>query len=239
MPPVGDRPVLSEFSFDPTNIFVGGAFTEIDGHLRVPLSMSVTVSDSDVDIETVSFVVQSPISSRDPIATGNFAHKGNGRYERTVDVMIPKAEIGVYTVLVYAVDQSGSISNNVRGMLRFTGAGEPPIVVDVAAPDSVLRPAAGEPARLIKFVATVADPDGPANINVVQFWNAATPSSKFPMFDDGETAASGDEVARDGKYTVTVRIESTNQAGTNRLAFQATDLSGLKSNVVEKDIVVQ
>ncbi|MEX1054388.1 MAG: hypothetical protein WED81_00055, partial [Rhodothermales bacterium] len=111
--------------------------------------------------------------------------------------------------------------------------------LEVAAPDTVVRPAAGEPAKLIRIVASVSDPDGLTNVNVVQFWNAGNPSSKFPMFDDGDTAASGDEVARDGKYTVTVRIESANQPGTNRLAFQATDLSGLRSNVFEKEIVVQ
>ena len=237
-PPVGDPPVLSDFSFTPTNVFAGG-FTEIDGSLRVPLTMSVTVSDPDADIESVSFVVQSPVSNRDPLAAGNLADKGDGRYERTAEVMIPKAEIGVYTVLVYAVDQSGSISNNVRGMLRFTGTGEPPVVLEVAAPDTVFRPAAGEPAKLIRIVATVSDPDGLTNINAVQFWNADNPTAKFPMFDDGDPATSGDDAARDGKYTVTVRIESSNQPGTNRLAFQATDLSGLRSNVVEKEIVVQ
>ncbi|MEX0747953.1 MAG: hypothetical protein WD275_08145, partial [Rhodothermales bacterium] len=191
VPPVGNPPVLSDFSFEPSNVFAGGGFTEVDGQLRVPLTMSVTVSDPDADLETVSFVVQSPVSSRDPIASGNLAHVGDGRYERTAEVMIPRAEVGVYTVLVYAVDQSGSISNNVRGMLRFTATGEPPVILEVAAPDTVVRPAAGGPAKLIRIVASVSDPDGLTNINVVQFWNADNPSAKFPMFDDGDTAASG------------------------------------------------
>jgi hypothetical protein len=46
-------------------------------------------------------------------------------------------------------------------------------------------------------------------------------------------------VAGDGRYTRTVFLLSTNQAGTNTFAFQATDRSGLVSEVVTRDIVVE
>ena len=231
--------MLSDFSFTPHSVILGddAGHSEVGDAIKFPLTVRVKATDEDADIETVSYIVQSPVSGREPIASGELTSKGGQIYERTVDVTIPKAEVGVYTVLLYAVDKSGSLSNNVRGMLQFKGTGEPPVIADVSAPDSVSRPPAGNPPTPIRIVATVTDPDGLANISGVQFWNVVNPAQKFPMFDDGETG--GDQVRGDGRYTITVQIESTNQAGTNRLGFQATDLAGLKSNVVERAIVVE
>jgi hypothetical protein len=46
-------------------------------------------------------------------------------------------------------------------------------------------------------------------------------------------------VAGDGRFTLTVQVESANAPGENTFAFQAFDRSNLESEVVLKSITVQ
>ncbi len=198
--------------------------------------MSVTATDLDDDVETVSFLVQGSTSGTSPVAQGTLSRTNGTRYEGEEEVTISAGDVGVYTVLVYAVDREGSLSNDVRGTLRIEGVGEPPVIEFVAAPDTVQRPESGEPPERVSIGAVVSDPDGLSNINVVVLWNVATPSVTIEMFDTGE---QGDETAGDGRYTRVVEVASGNQPGENTFAFQATDRSGLASSTVEKTIVVE
>lgn len=230
----GNPPVLSEFSFSPHVYSIGN---DAEGEDQsVPLTMEVTATDPDGDLETVSFVVQPPFGGAAPVAQGTLSRASGARFEGDATVTIPSGEAGVYTVLVYAVDGAGSLSNDVRGTMRIEGVGLPPVIESVVAPDTVQRPASGEPPKRIAFVAVVSDPDGLSNINAVHFWNIANPSAKIEMFDTGEL---GDEVAGDGRYTRVVEIGAGNQPGTNTFAFQATDRSGLTSSSVETTVVVE
>lgn len=230
----GEPPVLSDFSFSPHQFAVPHDAGGDD--LSIPLSMSVTATDLDDDVETVSFLVQSPIGGASPVAQGTLLHVSGSRYEGADEMTIPAGDVGVYTVVVFAVDRVGSLSNDVRGMLRIQGVGQPPVIESVAAPDTVRRPAVGEPPKRISIVAEVSDPDGLSNINMVQFWNVDNPSETIEMLDTGEL---GDETAGDGRYTRVVEIRSGNQPVANTFAFQATDRSGLVSSIVEKIIVVE
>lgn len=237
-PPGGDPPVLSQFEFDPHSVALGDPdVEETQGQVRFSVTMRVNVEDPDDDVERVAYVVQSPFSGRAPLAEGELTRGSGSRYTRTATLTLPRGDVGVYTVLVYAVDESGSLSDNVRGMLTFSGQGEPPVLLDVAAPDTVRRPAEGEDPVLLRLYATVTDPDGLSSISEVVFWNVARPSAVIEMADDG--TSYGDLSENDGVYTRTVQIVSGNDPGETVLAFQATDRSGLKSNIVEKTIVVE
>ncbi|MEX0599037.1 MAG: hypothetical protein WD021_03040 [Rhodothermales bacterium] len=231
---LGRAPVLSQFSFAPHVVAVP-AEGESES-LVVPLSIEVAVTEGDRALETVSFVVQSPVAGASSVARGTLTQVSGNRFVGGAEFSIPVGEVGVYTVLVYAVDAAGTLSNEVRGTLRVEGVGRPPVVEFVVAPDTVYRPQLGEEPKRIPIVAVVSDPEGLRNINAVQFWNAASPAARFDMFDTGEL---GDEVAGDGRYTRVVEIASSNQGGTNTFVFQAVDLSGLASNTVEKSIVVE
>lgn len=236
----GDPPVLSRFEFEPHSISVDGSVgNEEDEAISFPVHVTVTATDPDDDLDRVAFVIQSPFAGRAPLVEGTLESEGGSSFAREINVTIPAGETGVYSVLVYAVDEAGSLSDDVRGMLTVGGTGEPPVLLEVSAPDTVSRPLPGEPATLLLMTATVTDPDGLANINEVEFWNVTNPNLRFPMFDDGRFDESGDETAGDGIYTAVVRIESTNQPTTNTLAFQASDRSGLLSNVIEKTVVVE
>ena len=67
--------------------------------------------------------------------------------------------------------------------------------------------------------------------------NTAAPADRFDLVDDGLNG--GDDVAGDGRYTITVQVASDNAPGPRVFAFQATDRAGLESNVVEKTITIE
>lgn len=217
----------------------GSSGDEDDETIRVPIHVSVTATDPDDDLERVAYLIQSPFAGRPPLGEGELVSTGGSSFARDVDISISAGETGVYSILVYAVDASGALSDEVRGMLTVGGTGEPPVLVSVSAPDTISRPPPGDPPTLLLVTATVTDPDGLGNINEVTFWNVSNPNTRFPMFDDGRFDESGDETADDGVYSAVVSIESTNEPATNTLAFQASDRSGLVSNVIEKVVVVE
>jgi hypothetical protein len=231
-------PVLSDFALSPVQVDLGQVPPDwiVGDNVRIPLEVSVAVQTGDEALAEVGYVVQAPAAGAPPLASGVLEAAAGRQYAATVPVEIPAAEVGVYTVLVFAVDARGQLSNQMRGLLRFAAAGGPPVIERIEAPDVVQRPSPGNPAVPLKVVAVVTDPDGLANLAQVLFWNASRPDATFPMADDGE---NGDDVAGDGHYTTIVQVESSNQPGTNTLAFQAFDRSGLASEVVEKQITIE
>ena len=226
----GAPPELSDFSFSPHQFIAPP--DAANPNTVVPLSMEVTVRDADNDVEAVSFVVFGDTT----IAEGVLSYGSGGQYAGRFDVIFPAGEVGVYTVLVFAEDRQGMLSNEVRGMMHVSAEGAPPVISMVVAPDTVRRPMQGEPSALLELVAVVSDPDGRNNIASVEFWNVANPGTKIGMFDEG---TDGDAEAADGRYTRIVQIESSNEPGVTTLAFQATDRAGLLSDIVEATTVVE
>jgi hypothetical protein len=98
--------------------------------------------------------------------------------------------------------------------------GGPPLIATASiAPDS------GPKGTLILTEATVADPDGPADILSVQLVVREKPTDQGPMMDDGGGAAgSGDKVAGDGVYSMQGLIEDA--PGVYHLDITATDTKG-------------
>lgn len=233
----GNAPVLSGFAYAPDTLDVAGLGEGAeDGIAEVPLEIEVTARDPEGALRQVGFVVRSPIPGARPLQSGRLQPvEGTAdRYRAGTTLRIPIAEVGLYTIRVFALDEEGLLSNEVRGTLSFTARGRRPIIEEVVVPERVQRPSEGETS--IAFVAVVSDPDGLANISSVRFWNVTAPDQTFDLRDDGQ---GGDETAGDGRYTATVTIASTNNPGSNTFAFQATDRSGLTSGVVERTITVE
>ncbi|MEZ4702431.1 MAG: hypothetical protein R2834_19010 [Rhodothermales bacterium] len=231
-------PSLDAFSYSPQRLNVLEASPDqlVDDNVRVRFSVSVEAIDPDGQVAEVVMVLRSPTVDAEPVLAQNMNGSGNGTYELIRDIDLPKGDIGNYTVLVYAVDEDGLLSNQVRGTFVLENKGEPPVVESVEAPDTVQRPAAGEQ-TLVKIVATVSDPDGLGNISRVLLWNTAAPGDRFDLFDDGQ--GGGDETAGDGRYTITVQVASDNTPGPRVFAFQAIDRAGLESNIIEKTITIE
>ena len=243
-------PLLQNFTFSPQRVVFGVLPPEqIAGDsVRVPLELSVTALGPESRIEEVAFVVQSPFSSIDPIATGTLEPQGSNRYTASLTISISALEVASYPIVVYAVDQARRVSGEVRGQieyLRVFDPGDPPVIDEIVAPDTVQRPAVGQPAVTLPLIAVVSDPDGLTDVEKVEFWNVNTPNNRFELCDDGGgqpcggASDSGDETAGDGRFTLTVFIASTNAPGTNTFVFQAIDRAGLRSETAEKQITVQ
>jgi hypothetical protein len=226
--PAGEHPPrLTDFSYSPGQVI--GSSGETAGPVPVSLTIAAQASDPDGDLDHVAFVVQSPLPGRPAIATGRLDAAGAGRYETTTSIQLPAAEIGVYTIIVYAVDRSGLSSNQFRGSLIYSAEGSPPVIERVDADPEVVRPP-----TTLRLIATVSDPDGLANISRVV--GTAPNGSQFQMYDDGRS--SGDDVAGDGRYTASFNVPSATP-GIQTFRFQAFDRAGLSSEIVEKQITVE
>ncbi|MDZ4701311.1 MAG: hypothetical protein SH809_16485 [Rhodothermales bacterium] len=231
-------PSVSGFSYTPRSINIletpPGQF--VGNNVRILFTVAVDATDADGVVSEVVLVLRSPTVDAEPVLTQMMNGSGNGPYQLTREVELPRGETGNYTLLIYAVDDEGQLSNLVRGTFTLENRGEPPVIASVEAPDTVQRPAAGEQ-TLVEIVAVVSDPDGLANLSRVVFWNTAAPADRFDLVDDGLNG--GDDVAGDGRYTITVQVASDNAPGPRVFAFQATDRAGLESNVVEKTITIE
>ncbi len=230
---LGDTPpAISDLSFSPTVIDISQIDPSdiVDGEFDVSLQISATVEAGDLD--SVYFVVRPPLRSGTPVAVGTLGAASASRYSVSETLRLPVGQPGNYTVVVYAADAAGQLSNQVQGnlLLDATNApGSPPEITLVEAFPEVLTP----PATLF-IVATVTDPDGAVNVLRVQI---KTPSGEsFNMFDDGDTA--GDAEAGDGKWTAAFNVPVGSPAGPAVFELQAFDRNGNESAVVQKTVTI-
>ena len=235
--PVGRPPVVSDLVFDPVEIDV----MDLDpaevaaGVASVDLTVSVRATDADGDVSRVLMVVQTPDQETPILEFTQLTRSSGDSFGGTFTLDFDTGLTGRYTIEVYAVDNDEFASNSVLGGLDLVNIGNPPVIETVEAPDTIQRPQSGT--TPIPLIAVVSDPEGISNIASVVFWNINDPGTTFALFDDGQNG--GDEVAGDGRYTITVEIASTARTGLNEFVFQATDRGGLKSNTFVKEITVE
>ncbi len=239
---IGSPPQIENFDFSPSEVvfenlppgqIVNGTIA------RIPLNLSANILDPEENISDVSFFVRSPIPPFEKIAEGKLIGAGSGNYSTVSEVEIPKGSTGKYAVVIFASDANGLLSNQARASLNFqVEGGEPPVLLSIAAPDTVFRPSAEDPPVLVGIVAEAIDPDGLDNIAKVVL--RTFDNQEFPLRDDGGAGGSnsGDVEADDGLFTITIQVASTNALGPNTFKFQATDRSGLVSNILEKTITI-
>ncbi len=238
-------PTLSDFSFSPRSVVLEQWPAElIDGdNVLVPLELRVTVRDPDSAIDEVRFVVQSPLSSFEPVATGLLSTSGADAYAAAETITLPRGAVGTYTIVVFAVDADRKLSGEVRGTLTYVATGRPPVIEAVETPETVTRPAPGAPPVVFQYVAVVSDPDGLDNVAKVEVEIENTGTLR--LCDDGGMGAcntgfpdSGDADAGDGRFTLTLQIDSNNEPATLTLRFKATDRTGLESAIVERTFTI-
>ena len=226
-PPVVDdlefSPDVVVFEFLPDEQIIGDSIAVFD------VDISASAFDIDGDIDSVGYVVNSPFDPFEPLKTGTLSRIGTGsRYAGTARLRILRGNTALYTLIVFAVDSEGQVSNQVRGLIDYQlGTGSPPVIVAVEGPAEIRPPVQ------LTLVAVVTDPDGLGNIARVVV--TAPNGSQFDMVDDGQTF--GDTVAGDGRYTARFDVPEA-EPGTFRFQFQAFDRQGLASEIVTKDITV-
>lgn len=240
-PNLGNRPpVLSDFSYTPQAASLDGLPPSqiVGDKVRIPIALQVKAVDPEsVGIEAVSYGVYSASDVSKTLVKGTLTLTNNFIYTATPTLEIGKGEVGRYIIKVLAQDRDGQTGNTVLGTFSYSAQGSPPVLVSVNAPATIQRPAAGAAANKAAIIATVTDPDGLNNIQRVVL--RTTSGAELLLLDDGQkNGTSGDAVAGDGQFTITVQVSSSNGLGINTFNFQAYDRSGLASNIITKTIEV-
>ncbi len=236
-------PQITEFTITPQRVdygFVDQSSIEGDSvNISIDLMVKVHAPGSAVDL--VSYAFLSPDTTGPPIRAGSFSSKGNNFYTARANLTLSALEVENYPVLVYAIDENNQLGGEARTSLEYVRTFEPsfpPFIENLIIPDRVQRPAPGQPAQSLLFIAKVSDPDGLENVKTVEFWNESNPANRNALCDDGgnrpcgSSADSGDAEAGDGLYTRTVFILSSNSLGSNTFIFEAIDRAGLRSEQV-------
>ncbi|NND70830.1 MAG: hypothetical protein HKN43_04570 [Rhodothermales bacterium] len=230
-------PVVSELSYSPSffDLSLVLPADTVGGIVSVQIDAAVSVSDSDNNIDRVEVLLRSPLDGEPVILLEPLQSAGGGVYSISESVDFSIGALGLYTILVYAVDDAANISNQVRGLINF-GASQPfgtaPVIQMIEAlPDPAV------PGQTLKMIATVSDAEGLSNILEVLIGTTNPPTDDFPMFDDG--ASSGDDVAGDGRYTASFSIPANQPPDTTTFYVQAFDRNGLASEVASREVRVQ
>ena len=240
-------PTLDGFAYAPQRVVYAllDDSAIVGDSIRVTVDMAVTAQGADAPIDRVEYTVFS--SDLEILATGTLDLSSGSRYTGAAALTLSALDVQTYTLLVYAVDTTERLSGEARGTITYVRvfeAGTAPVLEALDIPDTLERPAAGEPARSLSFIAQVSDADGLTDVELVEFWNASSPGSRFVMCDDGNrrpcgsSDESGDQTAGDGWFTRRVFITSDNALGANTFEFQAVDRAGLRSNVLQHTVVI-
>jgi len=244
MTEIGDRsPLIEQFSISPRRVVYAllDESSIVGDSVKVSLSISAQVQTFGTEVARVDYAILSPDTLGQPIQIGSLAFAQNGRYRLSVPLTLFAFEVKSYPVLVYVIDTNNQLGGEARTTLDYARSFEPqspPVIEKLTIPVTIQRPASGQPAKVEKFQVEVSDPDGINEIELVEFWNIATPSRRLLLCDDGNqhpcdnSEESGDSQAGDGIYTRLVFILSSNALGENTFAFEAIDRSGLKSEQV-------
>ena len=192
----------------------------------VELARSVRATDPDGRIDRVRYTVTGQFEG--VIAAGTMTDGGDGVYTAAPAFRLGRDQRGRYSVLVYAVDDGGLLSNEARGLFILAGIGLGPPVVE-----AIDGPAEFRPPGVLRFVVTVADPDGLGDIARVEL--TAPAGGVFQLFDDGQTF--GDEVAGDGRFTAAFDVPEA-APGPQTFVFRAFDRDGLVSEDVPFTVTI-
>lgn len=132
---------------------------------------------------------------------------------------------------IFTVSEKGKNPGASRSVIisQNPSNGHPPVINNLIAPDTVNTTLQTE------FLITVAvsDPEGLSDVLSV---TRTTPSGSILSLNDN--GLNGDVSAGDGIYSERVSVNPPPPNGSYLFTFQATDRLGLKSNVIQKTIVI-
>jgi len=233
--PHGFPPFASVARVDPDSVFMKN-LPQNNGLLTVSVVARMNVRDpegKDNIISVTATVI--PPNGGDPLVQASMhddgalpdSTGGDGVYAATLRFTVPKSATGSYRVQFLATDALGLESNLLDTPVHLIRNNAPPLLTELVAPDTVTV-LAGDSVTF-KMSVRVTDSDGQSDISSTYFRNLdySDPNFHFILRDDGKPLISGDVVAGDGVFTITVTaFDSPTVRKTNRLLFQAVDAFG-------------
>lgn len=219
------------------------AFNPTDGVQDSLIQVNLELRSAD-DLNELNFeYLISRLSNDEVLATGFF--EGNSSVQTaTPSITLNTGQSETLQIFSFTTQASVQIQSRIP---VTTNVGTPPEILNVAFPDTVVKPNSGT--TVIVFEAEVTDNDGLETIDRVEmsiFDQSGNPVTTTPLllFDDGGTAdlgngvTSGDQTAEDGIFTVTLEISSSNTARTLELRFTAFDQSGFSSETISAPFTI-
>ncbi|HAE87643.1 TPA: hypothetical protein DCG86_06435 [Candidatus Marinimicrobia bacterium] len=168
----------------------------------------------------------------DPIA-------GDGYYSITLDSALSDTLSGDLKAIFWAV--AGNDTSNILSALTSLRANEPPFILSVWAPDTIMRPDPGKEDTLV-VEAEVTDPDGLKDIVAVFFevrdHEDTTRWNSNPLFVLNDAGIGADRISGDGIFATFLIISSENQLTDNIFRYYALDYAGNTSPYVIDTITV-
>ncbi len=239
-------PFISQATAFPSSIDVTHLANQPTDPVDTTLVFSVLVDDANTNT-LVTYTVLDPSDSL--IVSGNFINNNGGKFSASTRFHILKEDVGIYNVQFQAVSGAESKSNILAQAIVVKNTDHAPIISNLVMPDTVNIPPAGD-TTFVKITLAVSDLDGLQDIVNVSLTSLRPDNSVvgiYPMYDDGGFnlvppfgLKSGDAVAGDGIYTLTIPLLSSTTGNTYRVfSFIATDRSGESSNVLTQRIYIQ
>lgn len=115
-------PLVSDLDYAPGVVDPGtgdGQVPVVDGSVVVSISVQVVAVDPDGQVADVLYTLESPGLGRRVVASGRMEPAGEGLYEASITLSLPVEQPGLYSLVVYATDSAGHLSNQVRGSVRL------------------------------------------------------------------------------------------------------------------------
>ena len=213
-------------------------------NLNAETSVAYTIFDPDGN-----FFMTGPLAD-DGVYPDQVA--GDGTLSAAAHFHIQKKDVGMYLVQFQAKSSEGYTSNTVIQSLTVKNSNNhPPSLSNLIMPDTVAVPPSGD-TTFVRITVAVSDSEGLGDIVSVKLTakkpNGAS-AGQFYLYDDGGTVlyyqfggplASGDSVAKDGIYTITIPLTVPGEPPpTYRdFSFSATDRSGDSSNTLTQRIYI-
>jgi hypothetical protein len=130
-------------------------------------------------------------------------------------------------------------------MLVIETGNQGPKILSVSMPDSMRR-SGGDSVSVGTLVVTLTDPDGHEDVQTCYLMfqkpdSTFSSGSPISLYDDGNKDFSmylWDDIAKDGKYSRYIIIDSSNPLGTYTSYFYARDYSGILSEPFITTLVV-
>lgn len=228
-------PIVSDLAYDPEMVLLSQLPPSdvMEDSVRFAVTVEVRAHDADGEIREVAYAVQPPSNALRPVSSGTLERINDDRYGATFPVSVPRGGVGKYSVVVFAVDNVGRVSNTLRALIDYQAEGRPPVIREVIADPDTIRV---DRDSVLTLTAVVDDPDGLANISSVR--GTAPNGEAFNLHDDGESR--GDPVAGDGRYTARFGgVDAATPNTTQLFRIQAFDRTGLASEIVEKAVRIE
>ncbi len=238
--PVSSSPFVS-ITLDPDSVSFSPEAGIKDTTLVINISVSIR---PDSDLQSPSFNVVRE-SDRAVFRDGSLNRISDSELEGAFSFNVPTTIFETYTVFVFEKTDDGGLTNTLEHKLSLSGfTTDPPVILGINHPSSVQIP--NEGVSPIRFETEVEHPQGLSQIRDVflELYDSAgnqIGGDRFEMFDDGDDSpgGSGDQVAGDGIYTRTFEINPNNQPDTYDVLTYAIDRSGLTSDTLTSQLVIE